>query len=85
MKEKVIEDVGRNIAKYRKLNGMTQKYLASRTGLERSTLCRIETQNCIPRADTLAKIINVIGITPNQLYGVDSIDEESVVWGNESN
>ena len=69
--------VGENIAKYRKLNGISQKYLAEKVNISSQGLLKIEKGQVSPRADTLAKIVVAMGITPNQLFGVEQITEEN--------
>ena len=70
-------NIGENITKYRKLNGMTQKYLAQSVGISTHGLFKIERGLVSPKADTLAKFIKVLCITPNQLFGVEQIDEDN--------
>ena len=69
------KDVGSNIAKYRKLNGITQKYLASKIGISSQGLHKIERGLVSPRVATVEKILSVLGMTPNQLFGVEKITE----------
>ena len=70
--------VGANIVKYRKLNGMSQKYLANLLGISCQGLLKIEKGKASPRAGTIEKICESLCITPNQLFGVEEIDEENV-------
>ena len=69
--------IGENIAKYRKLNGMSQKYLAQKIDISSQGLLKIEKGKTNPRADTLDKIVETLGITPNQLFGMEPITEEN--------
>ena len=69
--------VGENIVKYRKLNGITQKYLARTLGISSQGLLKIEKGQVSPKAKTLEKIMNVLCITPNQLFGVEELLEEN--------
>ena len=69
--------VGENILRYRKLNGMTRKYLAQSVGISSQGLFKIEKGLVSPKADTLGKFIEVLCITPNQLFGVEQIDEDN--------
>ena len=69
--------VGLNIKKYRKLNGISQKFLADAIGLSVQGLFKIEKGLVSPRARTMERIIEVLCITPNQLFGVDEINEEN--------
>ena len=69
--------IGANIAKYRKLNGISQKYLANRIGITPQGLAKIEKGVVNPKADTIEKVIQVLCITPNQLFGFEKIDEDN--------
>ena len=69
--------IGENIAKYRKLNGISQKYLAQKINISAQGLLKIEKGKTNPRADTLDKIVETLGITPNQLFGVEPITEDN--------
>ena len=71
------DNIGENIAKYRKLNGISQKYLAQKVGISSQGLLKIEKGRVSPRVATLVKIAVTLGITPNQLFGVDAITEEN--------
>ena len=73
----VYGNIGENITKYRKLNGISQKYLAERLSISTQGLNKIEKGYSSPRAGTLEKIIFVLGITPNQLFGHEEITEDN--------
>jgi Predicted transcriptional regulators len=78
-------NIGENIVKYRKLNGVSQKYLASLLGVSAQGLLKIEKGKVSPRAKVLEKLIDVLSITPNQLFGVEQISEEKdCIWRTES-
>ena len=72
-----MNNVGANIAKYRKLNGISQKYLAEKLSISTQGLLKIEKGQTSPRASTLEKIIFILGITPNQLFGIEEITEDN--------
>ena len=67
--------IGENIVKYRKLNGMSQKFLASMLGISAQGLLKIERGLVSPRAATVERICETLCITPNQLFGIDKMDE----------
>jgi len=69
------EIIGNNIKTCRKINGMTQKYLAEKIGISTQGLGKIEMGKVSPRATTIKKIIDVLCITPNQLFGIEQITE----------
>jgi len=69
--------IGENVVKFRKMNGMSQKYLAEQIGLSSQGLSKIEKGIASPRGMTIEKIINVLAVTPNQLFGVEEMTEEN--------
>ena len=69
--------IGANIRASRRLNGMTQKYLAAKLGISVQGLNKIEMGKVSPRVETVEKVIDVLCITPNQLFGVEQITEEN--------
>lgn len=71
------ENIGENIAKFRKMNGISQGYLAKRIGISSQGLLKIEKGIVSPRTVTLAKIIETLGITPNQIFGLEQITEDN--------
>ena len=70
--------IGKNIVKYRKLNGMSQKHLAEVLGMSAQGLLKIEKGLVSPKYDTLERITKHLCITPNQLFGVEEIKDENV-------
>ena len=66
--------IGDTILEYRKLNGMSQKYLASQIGISTQGLLKIEKGISSPNAKTIEKIVEVLCITPNQLFGLEQMD-----------
>jgi len=70
-------DIGENIRRYRQLNGMSQKYLAAKLGLTPQGLLKIEKGEVSPRAKILERAVDVLCITPNQLFGIEEISEEN--------
>ena len=71
------ENIGKNIVKYRKLNGMSRNHLADRIGISQQGLFKIEKGMVNPRANTIEKIITALCITPNQLFGTEQITEDN--------
>lgn len=70
-------EIGENIARYRKLNGISQKYLAAKVGISNQGLSKIEKGIVSPKAETLEKLIETLCITPNQLFGLEEIREDN--------
>ena len=71
------DKVGANIVKCRRLNGMSQKYLADKVGISSQGLFKIEQGIVSPRVSTVEKICDVLSVTPNQLLGFEQITEEN--------
>jgi Predicted transcriptional regulators len=69
-------EIGASIVKCRKINGMSQKFLAKEVGLSSQGLFKIEKGMVNPRSDTVAKICEILCITPNQLFGVEQIEKK---------
>jgi transcriptional regulator with XRE-family HTH domain len=59
--------LGKNIAKYRKFNGLTQEKLAEFIDLSSNHVSNIENNHSIPSLETLVKICEVLNITPDVL------------------
>lgn len=60
--------IGRNIAKLRQAQNLTQKELAERTGISSSYLSRIEEGNCPdPHVKTLSRIAFALGVKISEL------------------
>jgi Predicted transcriptional regulator with C-terminal CBS domains len=73
----VNKNIGENIVKCRKINGMSQGYLAKRIGITSQGLLKIEKGIVSPRAETLEKIMLALCVTPNQLFGIERITEDN--------
>ena len=71
------KNIGENIVKCRKINGISQGYLARRVGISSQGLLKIEKGMVSPRAETLEKIMFALCITPNQLFGLERITEDN--------
>ena len=71
------KNIGENIARYRKLNGISQKYLANQVGISSQGLLKIEKGLVSPRAVTLERVMDALSITPNQIFGIEQITEEN--------
>ena len=69
------KNIGKNIVKCREINGMSQQYLAKKVGISAQGLLKIENGIVSPRVATLEKIMFVLCITPNQLFGLEQITE----------
>lgn len=64
--------LGKRIKTIRKERALTQEKLAEMTGLSNNYISNIETNRSIPSIDTLLKICNSLGVTPDFIL-LDSI------------
>jgi Predicted transcriptional regulator with C-terminal CBS domains len=69
--------IGENIAKCRRINGISQSFLAKKVGISSQGLLKIEKGQVSPRAETLEKIMLALCVTPNQIFGVEQITEDN--------
>jgi len=60
-------DLGQNIAKYRKLNNLTQEKFADELNVSRQTVYKWEASLSKPKLDKLKKIIKLLKITYEDL------------------
>ena len=65
--EKKISFLGENIQTIRKHRGMKQQELADKIGINMQSISTIERGVNYPTFDTLEKIMDVLGVTPNEL------------------
>ncbi len=59
--------LGRRIAARRSLLGLEQRQVAANAGITNTTLSRTERGHTNPRADTLARIASVLGVSMDSL------------------
>lgn len=64
--------LARNLCAVRKMRGMTQQDLASKTGIQRSNVCRMEKGKHSPRIDTLVRIAKALGVSVQNLVGSET-------------
>lgn len=60
--------LGDNVKKYRKRKKLTQAKLAEIVGVNRNSIAYIEVGYRFIRAETLARLCNVLEVTPRQLF-----------------
>ena len=73
MKDKICKLLGNNIKKYRKLRGYTQESLAEALGMEIKSLSLVETGRGFVSSNTLAKLSDVLGVAPAELFSGEDI------------
>lgn len=69
------ETLGLNVRRYRRRKGWTQRDLARALQAGEPYISRIECAHVNPSADMVLRIAQVLGVTPNDLYGVGGADE----------
>lgn len=62
------QQLGLNIAYYRKRRGMSQIRLAERVSISRTHMSRIETAECAVSLDVIFSICAVLDISPARLF-----------------
>lgn len=62
------QQLGLNIAYYRKRNGLSQIQLAELVNISRTHMSRIETADCAVSLDVVFDICDALHITPSQLF-----------------
>ncbi len=80
MKDTICQTLGNNIKKYRKLRGYTQEKLAELLDMEIKSLSLIETGNCFVSSKTLAKLAQVLEVSPSDLLDDLKIDESERLY-----
>ena len=71
MLQKGVSRIAR-LAEVRQAHGMTQEQLAEATGVHRVTIARIETGDVSPKAETLKRLADALGVLVDDL-----IDKEA--------
>lgn len=66
--------IGQNIAKYRKIAGLTQKELAKRCNCATGTIQQYELEKRTPKINNLSTIARVLNIPVEYLFGDMSVD-----------
>ena len=66
---KIKQMIGLKIKSFRKSKGLTQEELATIIGFEQKNFSRLETGKSLPKIDTVIKMINKAGISPEFLLG----------------
>lgn len=59
--------IAENVREKRKTAGLTQIELAELSGLEPNSISKWEYNHITPRSDTICKLCNALGCTPNDL------------------
>lgn len=71
-------NIGKNIAKYRKANGLTQEELGEKLGVSNQSVSKWESEVSMPDITLLPQIANVLNITLDDIYGITKEQENPV-------
>ena len=66
--------LGRQIKRFRKNANLSQEQLAERIGIATNSLSSIETGNSFMTINTLEKILNILSVTPKELFNFPEIE-----------
>lgn len=67
----VVQLLGRNVRKHRKLKGMTQEQLALETEMERSYVSDLERGTRNPSVRALGRLAEALSVNPDELLKSD--------------
>ncbi len=68
MRNDIQINLGQRIKDLRKIKGLSQEVFAEKIGIATKTLSSIETGNAFMTSQTLEKILEILEITPNELF-----------------
>lgn len=71
MKSYIQQQLGQKIKELRKIKGYSQEQFAEKIDIATNTLSSIERGNAFMTAPTLEKIIEVLNVTPKDLFSFD--------------
>lgn len=70
----VVQLLGANVRRYRKLKGMTQEQLAHEVGMERSYISDLERGTRNPSVRALGRLAEALSVSPMRLLEVEGTD-----------
>ena len=79
MRLDIKKQIGARIKKLRQIRGYSQEQFAEKIGIAPRTLCGIEIGKNFFKADTLEKILEVLSITPEDLFKVNYLQPQEVL------
>jgi len=71
--------VGRKIACLRRKLHISQENLAEKAKISVTTVSRIENDKEVMRVDIMLGLCNVFNITPNELFGYESQEQDKIM------
>lgn len=69
LKSNIDKSFGKTLKQYRTKSHHTQEYLSENLGISLKYISRIENGNNGVKVETLIKYMNLLGITPNTIFG----------------
>ena len=64
------KEFGYRLASLRAKHGWSMEYVSEKIGVSRESICRWENGHCAPRADKVADLSKLFGITSDELLGL---------------
>ena len=82
MKNNLQKQLGKRIQYLRKIKGFSQEVFAEKIGIATNTLSSIETGNAFMTAQTLEKILEVLSLTPQDLFTFNDNNDLDTIYNN---
>lgn len=79
MSDNVKELIAKNLLYYRKKNKITQKALAEQLGVKHNAISSWENGVNSIDIDTLFRVCKIFGVTVNDMYEMNTLDEPSTI------
>lgn len=80
MKSSIQQQLGKRVQNLRKIKGFSQEAFAEKIGIATNTLSSIETGNAFMTSQTLEKIVEILNITPQELFTFDNKNDEDEMY-----
>ena len=71
--------LGKRIKELRKQRKLTQENVSELVGIDTVSLSNIETGKYYPTAENLDKILNILKITPHELFDFEHLDSNDIL------
>ena len=71
--------LGKKLQEIRKKKKLTQEYVAEFVGIETSSISNIENGKYYPSAENLEKIMQILNITPSELFLFESLNKKEIL------
>ena len=69
--------LGDNIKKYREQRNLSQYALAKQLGISQQSIAQWEISKTSPRRKTIDKLANILSVTPNELFGYETVKTDN--------